>query len=792
MARFTCAAVVAAALVVTVVASVGAQSAFPERDGVVANGTDMALSAARINNDFRERIGDPYALKGLVLVVDDCRPDPEVYLDQALVHYDLAPRAGALANDTVAWLVCLDPRYTGFFYAAENPYANVLDEGAATDVMVEDLRASNFTGAFTGSIDVVAGQLAASSWAPEPTGEVVQSAPPVGLPDTAASGQSNGAASGSGATGGGRGAASWLAPLVALGAAGAGVWLWRRRSPQAKEVQGRAVPEPVRLMDEKLADLEKRLTPENNAQARLVLAYESLGDEAMLAINQRHEAMLARFKALQDGAATLRARATAGPVDPPALAEQYRAPLAEADALIAYVNGLATEADHVEMWDERAPVLAVDARKSIDAARARYTADAAGLQLPAVDMALAFPTALVDAAERALTAGQRIPAGRQAEDAGTIADRTGALPGTLRTVDAAVDEASGLFARFETFAESSWADIRGNGSEAEESLDTAVAMFGRIVGAEHGAFGADAGAGYLASLDQVDAEVERARGLVTAITERLTFLQRAREQAATAIDGVQKDIDDARAWIARPEVDPDVSAAPVTALEAAEATLKEVRLAVGAPKPDWVAVLRLVNAADRATDDALASARAEQERVAARRRQLESTRTDAEAAVDRVERFLGAHRADAGAASVEGVNAARATLERAGEAERAAEAVQDVARADALATAATAYQRAREQADAAYNALASEVARADEKRQSEVRRRDWMGPIVPTPMGPFSRGGMWGGGFGGGLGGSISPPSRPSSWGSRPSGGGGSIGSSGGGSSSRRGGGRGW
>jgi hypothetical protein len=164
---------------------------------------------------------------------------------------------------------------------------------------------------------------------------------------------------------------------------------------------------------------------------------------------------------------------------------------------------------------------------------------------------------------------------------------------------------------------------------------------------------------------------------------------------------------------------------------------------------------------------------------------VQSARTDAAAAVDRAERFLGSHRGDASAPSIEQVASARSALARAEDAARAAEAAEDVSRAEGLTAAAAAFQAARDQADKAYDALASEVARAEEARRSEVRRRDWMGPSVPIPMSPWPRGGSWIGG--GGLGSAIGRSSRPSAWGSGSSGGGIRVG----GSSSRRGGGRG-
>lgn len=749
---------VAALLLLPVTVTV-AQAPFPERRGVLANGTDLALSESRINRDFAERLAAPYGLDGLVLLSPDCRPDPEVYLDGALVHYGLAAGAGQLADNAVAWLVCLEPRYVGFFYGAGNPYAERFDEAAITQAMVEDLQAENFTGAVTGGFDAVIGQLEASA-----------------LAEAAAGG------GGPGEGGGGPGSAG--AALLLAGAAGlGGAWWWRRSHRRAAAPAApKGVPGPLAELQAKVADLSRRLTRDSPALARLVLASESRGDEAILELNRRHLAMVERLAELQRQVEALSAGVV--PValrdDEAAAKARYARPLAEADALLAYMDGLDRAADHTEMLLARAPVLAVEAHKAIAAAREGYVAARPERPLPPVDAALAFPTALVEGAQAHLSAGDRLVAGQMAEDAASLAERIAQAAAGLQAGEEAAGRAADLFERIDDFAEANWADIRGNGSEAEESLDAAAELLGRTVGAPPDAFGQDAAAGCMASLERVFDELVRAQALVEAIGERLANLEQAKAESARQLATVEQDIAAARAWIAQADVDPDVDAAPAAALDRAAGVLAEARAAMAGPTPDWLAILRQIQAADQAADAALALARDQHEQLAARRRQVASARQAAEAAGDRMERFLEAHRGDVGAAAIERADQAREALRAAREAEGRAEQLEDRARAAALQQAGGAFDRAANEAAAAYDQAAADFRRAEAQRTVYIPRPSWIGPTVPIPMNARPTFG----GLGGWLGGPVLRPPRRSSWGGRPSGGRGF--------GSRRGGGRGW
>ncbi|MCB9176929.1 MAG: hypothetical protein H6648_07180 [Caldilineae bacterium] len=758
----------------------GAQSAFPDRDGLLANGTDTVLSEARIQEEFSSRLGDPYHLDGLALMVDDCRPDPEVYLDEALVHYGLSAEAGKMYDDAVVWLICFQPRYVGFFYGADNPYAPEWDAAGVSDraagAMAEQLAAGNFTGGLTVGIDAVADLLEGNA----PASSALDEAPaPAGAP-LPSQARPNDGDSGSG------GMAAQLAAAGALGLGG--LWLWRRRKREAEGAAARAAaptPAPATrsahgALEAKLGKLEARLKQDQPAIARLVLAYQSIGEEAMLEVSRQHDAMLARLAALRTRVAELpeigRPDEAAGAAVDSGLQQRYAEADAEADALLAYADRIDAEADHVEMLEERAAVLTVEARKAIDRAAVDYAALLSKLDpdvapLPAADAALDLPTRLAEQAEQVLATGDRITAGRLAEDAATLAAQTPKALEELLAVDLRIEAGVKLFERVSAYAESSWADIRGNGSEAEESLDAALEMLRRILAAKPEAFGADLAAGYMASLEQLAAELDRARGLVAAIEERLQRLDQARAGAVDQVDALRADIAKARQWLTQPEVAPDVDAAPELALTQAEAMLDGLSRDMAEAKPDWLAITRGIHAVAGKVEASLADARRQNDHVDALRSHWVSAREAAAAAIQRAEQYLALHRAEAPAAAGADLEAARAQLRLAEQAARDAEGMQDSARAEALTRALSAAEAADGAASTVYEALAAAVAKADQAR-SYVPRPDWIGPTVPLPM-PRRRGLFIPGPFDVGMGPTIrlprpAAPPRSSSWGSRP------------------------
>lgn len=766
-------------------APAAAQSPYPPRDGVLAVEEGIAVSGERVQREFTERLGQD-EVDGLFLVVQSCQPDPEAYLDEALAHYRLAPGAGQMYDDAVVWLVCYDPRFVGIYYSSENPLSPAFEAARVSEVvagsMGEKLAAGNLTGALVTGIEGLAGALPRAAEAPAlaagqgavaPAGvQEASDAPPPTQPD-------------SGGDTGRR-----LAWLALAGCGLGGLWLWRRERDRRLAAQARAAKEgqagsPREALAGSLAELKAKLTADSPAFSRLALAYGSISDQAMLEVNQRHQAMVGRLAALEGRVGRLPAKTEAA---------ELAALQAEADQLLAYVDEVAREAEHVAMLQEQAAVLAVDARKAIQAAKEAYALGQPkleGLSFPGPDQALAVPTLLVDQAEARLSAGDRLSAGRLAEDARSLADRLVQLLEGIGSLDGRIDEGVLLFDRVEAYAEANWADIRGNGSEAEESWEAAVTLLERTLRGAEESFGADPAAGFMASLEQVAGELNRAGQLVDAIGERLQRLDQARGTAVSGLDGLRKAIQEARSFLAGSEVSADVDAAPDGLLDQAAAAAQTIVAQMGQEKPDWMAILRLLEEAQQQVARALTDAQAQDAQLDALKAAWETARQSAAAAVDRAQGYLSSHRGDVDAASAGLLEPAQAALRAADEAWRQAGGLEDRARAERINAATSRAQEARDAADQAYQRLSAAIAR-EEERRNYIPRPTWIGPTVPFPVDrrPMFPLDPFGGGGWGRIGGAGLP--RPSGWGgrprasTRPQGGGGRS------SGTRRGGGQGW
>jgi chromosome segregation ATPase len=595
---------------------------------------------------------------------------------------------------------------------------------------------------------------------------------------------------------------AWL--FLLGGALLVAVWWWRRRRrardgalPGAAQATGE-----WRVMSDRVAALKKSLTAANPSVARVILAYEPLGDEAVLGVHRRHQGNIDRLGAL-DGRLEA-AMQTLGATDQDESASQLESMSNEVAALEAYVKEMDAEAAHAEMLTERAGILAVEAREALAQSAAALVSLSAELDrdadqeplFPSSEALLAVATAAADGAEDWLAAGNRLAAGRSAEEAAEMARRLETIASDWRALRTRVIESSDLYRHLDGFAPESWADVSGNGHEAEESLDTVPAMLHRLAGTATGggsgrAFGKDTSAGFLASLEAVEAELARGNRLLDGVADRLARIETDRDRATPALDSARADLERARIHLADPKVDAAVGAGPTDTLDQATAALDEAQGEIATALPDWPGVVALVERATRLTSQALADAKLEMERLASARRLVDSSAKTAESAVARADGFMSVHARDLGSAHLPKLQRARDALDEGEARRRAADQLQDEQAIAGLAAAQSQLEEAARLANEAYEAMAADFARLESRRTEYVPRPDWMSPTVPVPVDirpklfPSGQRGWR----------DVSAPRRPSSWGSRPSSGtgGGSRDSSGSRpSSSRRGGGRGW
>jgi uncharacterized membrane protein YgcG len=279
----------------------------------------------------------------------------------------------------------------------------------------------------------------------------------------------------------------------------------------------------------------------------------------------------------------------------------------------------------------------------------------------------------LNAASRALERGNHDVIGKQAKEASTTT--AGALEGVERLlalraqnertlqevrqqgeeIGRYIQQGAAVFDQVDEYAESSWEDIRGNGTEAQKSAANAQALWEEA--ASLNALTPDGPQDFERAaqlLSEARVYLKRARDLITAIIERLHNLQESQRAAQVEIAAAEKDIEAARSFIARH--DPDITEEPAQAAVRAAALLREAVSEVQRPKPNWIQVVGRAREANDLADRALADARSQQEAMEARRQKMDTVAQQAQASLSRAINYANVHRADVSAAMFDALN----------------------------------------------------------------------------------------------------------------------------------------
>jgi septal ring factor EnvC (AmiA/AmiB activator) len=343
-------------------------------------------------------------------------------------------------------------------------------------------------------------------------------------------------------------------------------------------------------------------------------------------------------------------------------------------------------------------------------------------------------------------------------------ERLLALGVQAREVAALIDSGRQAFDIVDEFAESTWSDIRGNGSEAEASAGEATRLWARAAASntiEQQAFAAAH-----EDLNAVEAQLARAASLAEAILGRLKDLEHARAIAKDELAAAAADVAAGQEYLA--SHDPDVGKAPEQQLHQAAELLAQAQAEAAKPKPDWLALVRQAQAANSAADAALAGARSEVEAMDKIRAQAQRAQQLAASEVQRAERFRETHRSDIGWDSIDMLQRLQEQLRAAQSALRQAESLAEDERRAALERARSQFASIDSEADRVYSRLYAAFQRAEAARQAaeEERRRSsssssssWSSSSSSSSSGG---GGSWGSGS-----------SSGGSWGSGSSSGGG-------------------
>lgn len=264
-----------------------------------------------------------------------------------------------------------------------------------------------------------------------------------------------------------------------------------------------------------------------------------------------------------------------------------------------------------------------------------------------------------------------------------------------------IEQAATVFAAISDFAPANWRDIRGNGSEAQKAAERAQHLWeqaeaaNRLDGTQQFEAARDA-------LDAAERELTQAGLLLDSIDARLGYLRQAQQTAREELEQVAREVAAQRAYLQRSEVDRDVSSAPEQKLQQAESLLQRIRSELEAEKPDWLSIMQTVQNADRLSEEATTQTRSEQEAMQQRRRLLESERTEASAALERVARFAEVHARDIGSTAMAALEQAQDRFRAAERLRREAEQQTEAELARTLSEAASAFDHAQRLAEEAF------------------------------------------------------------------------------------------
>jgi uncharacterized membrane protein YgcG len=202
-----------------------------------------------------------------------------------------------------------------------------------------------------------------------------------------------------------------------------------------------------------------------------------------------------------------------------------------------------------------------------------------------------------------------------------------------------------VFGQVDDYAESSWHDIRGNGSEAQKAADYAHALWQQATALNALTPDSDQDFEQASSLiSEANAQLDQSRKLIAAIIDRLKNIQESQRAAQAEIAAASQDIKGGQDFVR--QYDRDITPHPAELLQTAAATLAEAQAEAAKPKPDWIAVVAKARSANDTASQALTEARSQHQALEARRLRLNTLLQQAQASLSRVSNFASVHQTD--------------------------------------------------------------------------------------------------------------------------------------------------
>lgn len=290
-----------------------------------------------------------------------------------------------------------------------------------------------------------------------------------------------------------------------------------------------------------------------------------------------------------------------------------------------------------------------------------------------------------------------------------------------------IQQGAVAFDAVDEYAPSTWADIQGNGTEAQKRADAAYALWQQATQLnDSGPQGEQDFAGAARLIEEANAAIQQGQALVAAIIDRLKNLQESQRTARDEITAADKSLAEGRAFVQ--QYDPDITPEPAAMLDAAQRQLQQAKQEIAQAKPDWIKAVQMARSANDAADKALADARSQEAAIEALRQRVQTTGQQAAAGISRAQNFVQVHKSDiTDRAALSKMAEAQSSLQKAQTTLQQLQrgSVEDLARANLLTTAVNQLTQAQQAADAAYTLAYNQFQAMDTLRRqtAEIMQR---------------------------------------------------------------------
>ena len=334
---------------------------------------------------------------------------------------------------------------------------------------------------------------------------------------------------------------------------------------------------------------------------------------------------------------------------------------------------------------------------------------ATALQAKGAQAATAFIATAQAQLERGVASGSGAPALRAANDR-----RLGEIEARGAAATKRIAEGRRVFDLVDEFAESTWSDIKGNGSSSQAAADQAQrhweqARQGNTMDAQ----------AFYAAKEQLDAatqELTYVDQLIDAIITRLKDLEAARGAARGLLDEAERSLNAGLEFVRAN--DPDVGKGPDNQLRQAAEQLAFAKREAGEPKPDWLKLATAATTADRLADDALVGARSEAATMTKLRQQIDQVRPLVSGEVNKIAKFINVRGEDITPPTLATVKALVQRFEQAQALDQQASKVEEEARRQTLEQTLAAYTALQTECEPVYKAASTDAKRLEKLRNN--------------------------------------------------------------------------